>query len=245
MRVVFNIRERMGRVVAAGIGTLFLLACGALLAFVLSPGQSLEARRIDRLPEMTAEDVSTAAAGEDILVTGRLEGNAVVAEGGFVAHVQEEWRVTMPTPGSQSSSQSSKPAGQWQTVQRVVPALALDVDGRSVEILPAGNARLSGSLHERLVRSRSFRQAEYNTEMLPEGSMRTRGFFNGDLITVLGSKASSGGVIPEELYMGDRVGLVAYKKNAATGLLVGGLCMMGLAPVVLIGGILSALLGRR
>ena len=130
-------------------------------------------------------------------------------------------------------------------MERITPDLTLNVNGRRLEILRASNVRFSGPLHERLVRAYSFRRAKYNNEDLAEGSERLRGFHNGDLVTVLGSKASAGGVIPDELFAGDRIAFVQHEKSAAKGLLTGGLCMMGIAPIILIGGILSALFGRR
>lgn len=246
MNISFNIRGRIGQIVVTVIGTAFLMACGALLAFVLSPRQALEARHIERLPEMASEDVAVAAPGDDILVTGRLEDNPVITEGSFVAYVRETWRVTIPTPSNQADSQSSKPTGKWETIERITPDLSLDVNGRTVEILRASSVTMSGPLHERLIRALYFfRAAKYNGEMLAEGSERVRGFYNGDLVTVLGTKASTGGVIPDELFAGDRVAFVEHEKSAARGLFFFGLCLLGVAPIVLVGGILFALLGRR
>jgi hypothetical protein len=246
MRLVFNVRERINRVVVAAVGAVFLVACGASLAFVLAPRQALEARHVERLPEMVAEDVAAAEPGDEVLITGRLEDNPVIAEGRFVAYTRDTWQVTVPTPSSQADSQGGKPTGQWKTVERVVPDLTLSVNGRTVEILRARGAAMSGPLHERLDRAYfSYREAEYHGEMLAEGSERLRGFHNGDLVTVLGVRASGGGVIPDELFAGDRVAFVEGEKKAAQGLLICGLCMMGVAPIVVVGGIVSALLGRR
>ena len=246
MNITFDIRDRINRIVAAAIGAAFLMACGALLAFALAPKQALETRRIEQLPEMAAEDVAIAASGDDILITGRLEDNPVITEGRFVAYVRETWRVTVPTPGSQTNGQSGEPTGKWETEERIVPDLTLNVDGREVKILQANSVTMSGPLDERVIHAYGFyRSAKYKGEMLAEGSERVRGFHNGDLITVLGAKASSGGVIPDELFAGDRVAFVKQKKSAARGLLVCGLCMMGLAPIVAVGGIVSALFSRR
>lgn len=245
MNIVLNLRPRLNRIVAAAIGAFFVGLCGALLAFVLSPQQALQARRIERLPSMTAEDLAAAAPGDDVLLTGRLEDNPVVAPDGFVAYTRERWQISQSTPGSQSGSPSATPGGRWETVERVVPDLALSVGGRTVSILRADGVALSGALHERLVRATSSQKAGYDGQLLAEGSERLRGFYNGDLVTVLGNRASTGDVIPDELFAGDRVAFVAQKKSAARGLFVGGLCLMGLAPVVLVGGVLAGLFGRR
>lgn len=245
MNIAINLRGRLNRIVFAVIGAIFFMACGALLAFVMSPQQALQARRIEHLPDMTAEDVAAADSGDDILVTGRLEDNPVISEGNFVAYVRETWQVTRPTPDSQSDSQNKEPSGKWETVERVFPDLRLNVNDREVEILRASSVTMSGPLHERLIRAYSFRKAKYNDEMLAEGSERVRGFHDGDLITVLGVKASTGGVIPDELFAGDRVAFVQRKKSAAKSAFIFGLCLIGVAPIVLVGGVLAALFGRQ
>ena len=66
-----------------------------------------------------------------------------------------------------------------------------------------------------------------------------------DLVTVWGKKASSEGVIPDEYYAGDRVAFVESQHAEAKGALIGGICMLALAPIVLVGGILSAVFGKR
>jgi hypothetical protein len=65
------------------------------------------------------------------------------------------------------------------------------------------------------------------------------------LTTVLGEKAASGGITPSQLYGGDRAAFEEAERQAASGLLFAGLCAMALSPVVLVGGILAALFGRR
>jgi len=246
MYMLRNIRLRLNRIAAAAIAALFFGLCGALMVFVLFPQQALEARHIARLPDMSAEDVDTADPGDEVLVTGRLEDNPALIQGGFVAYKRERWQVTQPTPGSsQSATQSAKPNGQWQSIEHIVPDLTLEVNGRQVNLLRAERVTLSGPLHERLIRAYSFLKAEYNGQELAEGSERVRGFYNGDLVTALGSKASTGGVIPTELYAGDRVAFAQYKKSAASSLLIFGLCLMGLSPAILGGGILSSFLSRR
>jgi len=241
MNISLNVRGRINRVVASLIGAAFFLTCGALLAFVLFPRQALQARHVERLPDMAAEDVAFASPGDDILLTGRLEDNPILVEGGFVAFIRDGWELTAPTPGSQNDDYT----GQWKTLERVVPDLVLNADGGRADILRASNVTMSGSLHERLIRAYSFRKAIYKGEKLGEGSERVRGFYNGDLATVLGTKASTGGVIPDELFAGDRVAFVQHKKSAARGLFIFGLCLMGIAPIVLVGGILSGVLGQR
>lgn len=245
MNILFNIRKRFNRVVAAVMVAVFLMACGGLLAFVLSPQKALQARHIERLPDMAAQDVAAAAPGDEVLITGRLEDNPSIAEGGFVAYKREKWQVSWPTPSSQSGGQSGEPTGEWKVVEHIFPDLTVDVDGRPVDTLRTDRVTMSGPLHEQLIHAYSFREAKYNGQMLAEGSVRVRGFYDGDLVTVLGIKASAGGVVPEEMYAGDKVAFVRHKRDAARGTFLSGLCLMGMAPIVVVGGILAALIGRR
>lgn len=241
MNWLFSIRERFGAAILSAIAAVILLSCGALLAFVLSPQQALEAWRIDRMPELSATELRAAEVGEKLLVTGRLEDNPEGDGGRFVAYRLDEWFVT---PADLEDSES-EPKGDWRSVEQVVPALALKVGSVTFWTLEAHDARLGGPLQEELTYSESHDQAKYDGEWLPHGSRRLRGFFNGDLVTVLGKKASTGDILPQEFYAGDRVAFVESKEEAAKGLFIGGLSMMACAPVLLVGGALKAFFGRR
>jgi hypothetical protein len=188
-----------------------------------------------------AAAIQAARPGKDLLVTGFLEDNAILDEGIFVAYTVQEWVVTPPAP----DDDEDEAKGSWKTAEHIIPTLILNVEGQPVRILRADNVRMSGPLHEKVIRSDRWLQAEYDGRWLPEGSLRKQGLLNGDLVTVLGKKASLDGIIPSELYAGDRVAFADSKHRAAQGLLVGGACLMGLAPVVLLGGVLIALFGRR
>ena len=72
-----------------------------------------------------------------------------------------------------------------------------------------------------------------------------RGLANGDQVTVLGEKASSGGILPAQMFLGDRAAFEASEQQAASNFLISGLVSLALAPVVLIGGVLAAVLWRR
>ena len=241
MRIFSSIRERIGMVVGAGVGALALLGCGLLFTLVLAPKQKIEAQQIERMPIMDADAVADAPAGEEILVTGRLAGEALPGAGEFVAYELEEWVVRPADP----ATPDAEPDGNWETVRQITPDLELTISGKKIQLLIAEMAKLSGPLHEELVYSDNYNTAEYEGETLPDGSFRYRGFYAGDLATVLGKKASSGGVIPDEYYGGDRVAFTENKHSAAKGMLIGGMCMIGLAPLVLIGGVLSAVFRRR
>ncbi|HMZ07705.1 MAG TPA: hypothetical protein PK078_08805 [Anaerolineales bacterium] len=243
LNILGGLRNRASTIIAAIGGAFLMAACGAVMTFVLAPGQAIKASQIAKMPQMDAAYVSLAAPGTDILITGYLNGTAPNPQlPEFIAYYQEEWEVS---ESSSSSSTPQPPSGSWRRVETVVPELALDMSGSPVPILAANNAILSGpNLHELLVPQTSAFTADYNGQKLGEGSIRYTGFFSGDLVTVLGKKSSSDGVVPEELFSGDRVAYEQYQKDSAKALLFMGIAAMACSPFVLIGGILAALFGR-
>jgi hypothetical protein len=72
-----------------------------------------------------------------------------------------------------------------------------------------------------------------------------QGFSNGDLVTVVGSKASTGDLIPLKLFGGDRVQLIENIRSSAQTMFTVGIVMMICSPLVLVLGVLGALFGRR
>ncbi|MEA2008440.1 MAG: hypothetical protein U9O54_04925 [Chloroflexota bacterium] len=241
MRVLKSVRERIGLVIGAGIGAVALLGCGLLFTLVLAPKQKLEAYQIERMPTMNADAVINAPAGESVLVTGWLTGEPLPNAGDFIAYELEKWVVDP----ADASTPDAEPDGDWETVRQLIPDLGLTIGEKTINLLSAEGAKLSGPMKEKLVYTDNYDTAEYNEEMLPDGSLRYSGFYDGNLVTVLGKKASTGGVIPDEYYAGDRVAFVDSKHSAAKGALIGGICMMGLAPLVLIGGVLAAVFKKR
>lgn len=233
-------RQRFNVVLGVAALALFCCFCGGLMAFVIAPGQAIQASRIARMPEMDGAMVQAAAAGDPILISGTLAGNDPILDTtDLVAYREEQWLVTLPTDSD------ADPSGRWQTIRTVVPPLTFTSNDHALNILSADDVRLGGSLHETIVASDNPTRATYEGESLPDGTQRFQGFRNGDVITVLGSKASTGGIIPEQLFLGDRVTFEEDQRNAASALLYSGLCIMLLAPVILIGGLLYAAFGRH
>lgn len=235
------IRRRMGRVIGTGVAAVAVLGCGLLFLLVLAPRQKIEARRLERLPLMDVQSVSAAAAGDEILITGRLEGEWLPQAGDYVAYQLQEWEVTL----HDSNDSSDEPDGSWDTLEVVVPPLRLSLTGGQVPVHAVDRVRLSGSLRAEWVYSNSTLTAEFDDEQVPDGTQRYLGFYNGDLVTVWGQKASSEGVIPDEIFGGDRVAFVNEKHSAARGMLIAGISMLVCSPVILAGGVLSALFGRN
>ena len=106
----------------------------------------------------------------------------------------------------------------------------------------AAGMLVTGALHEEIFESDS---AEVDlTNKRPDDSRRYEGLRNGDTVTILGAKGSGGALIPEALYAGDRVAFDQSNVNQASSLFQMGICMMGLAPLLLLAGLLFALFKR-
>ena len=242
MNLMRTIRERIGAVIAAVLGAAFFCLCGAFFTFYLAPRQALEAGRIRGLPQQDAAYVDSAGPGADILVTGRLVDNpAPLEDRDLVVYVLEEWRVTPPDPDNEGGN----PTGEWTTLEKHFPDLLLEVDKDTVLILSGPQVALSGDLREDLLPGEGLEAREPGGETLPDGTLRYRGLANGDLATVFGTKGSSGGIVPENLFAGDRAAFEQSERDAARGMLIGGAFLMACAPVILVGGGLAALFGRR
>jgi len=237
-----GVRNRISSAVAAGIAAVFMLICGAIMAFVISPQQALEWRRVQSLPELDAAAFAATASGEAVAITGTLEGNEPAGENDLVAFYRDNWNVETPDP---AEDEATEPSGTWVRTETVVPPLNIAVSGGTVTTLSASSPNFGGNLHESRVLGEGPETANDGDEELPEGTVRTRGFKNGDLITVVGDKGSSGDLAPKRLYGGDRVQLVENIRAGARAAFVAGIAMMICAPIVLVFGVLAGLFGRR
>ncbi len=243
MNIFFGaIRERIQAVIGLAIGTVLMFVCGGVLAFVIAPQQALEWRRIEKLPVLSANGVANAAVGEEIVVTGILAGNDALTDDGFVAYTLKEWKVDPP------SDQDDDYEGSWGLVERVVPALILNVAGEQIHTLSNNSARLDGiNLHESYQDGTGVEKATDSSsgQYLAEGALQWQGFKDGDLVTVVGQKASTGDVTPDRLFAGDKVQLVEHIRTGARAAFIGGIaCMIG-SPFVFILGLLGIAFGRR
>lgn len=245
MNLFAALRQRLSAVL--GVLGFSLLCClsGALMTFVLGPAQALEAFRVSQLSQMDAQDVQSAAPGETLLFTATLTGNRPSQDGAeMVACIVQEWRVTVPSESGRGGD-APQPSGHWETLEMLAPELTVQLGGQVILLHRAAGVRLSGDLHEKMVKSDSALQAMDVDKLLPDGTRRYRGLMDGDRVTVLGKKASDGGVIPDHLFAGDRVAFEQSLRDAAKGLFSAGLCTMALSPLVLLGGLWFALFRRK
>ena len=236
-----SLRQRVLTVLVAAALSVLCLVCGGLMAFGFAPAQAIQAYRISRMPVIEdAAQVAAAKTGKELVFTGVLNDNAPLLDR-FVAYSAEKWKVTMPSDDGRGASE---PSGHWETAETVIPALTLELNRQPVSLQETGSARLSGKLHIQMVKGDSPNQAEYEGELLPDGTRRYRGLFDGDLVTVLGKKSASGGALPEHIFGGDRLQFEESQRQAASGLLISGLCLIALAPLLLVGGLLFAILRK-
>lgn len=240
---IFNTLQNRTSAVFGAIGAAALVClCGALMTFVLGPQQALKANRVSKLPLMDVSYVTSAATDSEILITGTLNGSQASPNvPDFIAYTQDHWEITI-SENEQGTPQP--PDGSWSYDETVIPALTLTLNGTPVNIQPSSYAALGGNLHERIVDGNGSLQAKDGDQLLREGALRYQGFFDGDQATVLGKKDSSGAIIPEDVYAGDRASYEKAQKQAAGFLFVGGIVAMICAPVVLILGVVSAALGK-
>ena len=173
------------------------------------------------MPEQNASSFATATTGDDVIITGTLTDNAVLHDEGYVVLITEEYRV-------EYSESTEDYDGSWEEIERAIPSLTLTLSDGTINTQGVGSARIIGNTHETLIRSSGITRegAEY-----PEGSLRYEGFFNGDLVTIVGTKASTGDLIPERIFGGDRVQLVDYIQTQARGAFQAGIGMMVCAPL--------------
>jgi hypothetical protein len=237
-------RRRLRAVFGVFVLSAACCSCGALMTFVLAPGQAIRANRIAHLPVMSAAGVDAAVAGDPVLITGVISGSPPHPEiVDFIAYAGEKWVVTIPAASDPDGS--SEPFGSWTNIPTVVPELSLEMDGQAVSIHTASNVRLSGSLHELVIPGESSLNAKYDNQPVSDGTVRYHGLDNGVLATVLGKKAADGGVDPEQIFAGNRAAFEESQRQATSGFLISGIFSFVMAPIVLFGGLLAVLFWRR
>ena len=216
------------------------------MAFVISPQQAVEWRRINNLPELDVNSFQAVASGEELAVTGRLEGNPLLTEEGLVAYVSERWDVD-PGEQAEDDSEPDEPSGSWNEIETVAPALAIAINGGGVTTVTVTDVTTGGIMMTTPIeqgKGSGSLAADFEGVVVLDGSTRERGYRNGDLITIVGRKTSTGEILPERFYGGDRVALVEEIRQGARFLFMFGIASMICAPIILVIGILSALFGR-
>jgi hypothetical protein len=211
LAVVLRGRDRH-LVAFAGFLTLLVIALGVVLAFVVAPKQEREWRRIERFPQLDRNGYTATPGGDYVVVTGRLQDNATLTRYELVAYWVDEWLVSRDEDGDEE--------GRWHTVEANIPVLTISIDGGVVKTAKVDSVTSSGQLHEFIQRGEGRWQAPYAGRSLPDGSLRTQGLRNRDMVTVVGRKTSIGELRPERLHAGDRAHLVDHIRSNARALRV-------------------------
>ena len=235
-----GIRERSRTLGALARVALAIFVCGAAMARCLAPMQEVEWRHIQSLPELDADSFAAQPTGQEVVITGALVDNPLaLPQYELVAYQVEEWNVSW-------DDENDEYEGSWTVIETNMPALAVSITGGSVKTRSVSSLTIGGDTHEYLELGVGLDSALYEGRQLPDGSLRTRGFSNGDLVTVVGAKSSTGELTPERIYGGDRAQLVAEIRSGAHALFSFGLVMMLVcAPGVLIIGAIATISGRR
>jgi hypothetical protein len=244
MNIFRGIQERVSGVVLGAIAGVVVFLCGALMAFVISPQQAIEWRRIQNLPELDANGVQAAPSGQEIAMTGYLAGNTALTTDGLVAYEKHQWAVRTSTSTSEDG-ETSTPSGSWESLKTNIPVLNVNISGGTVSTVAATSVDLGGNYQETIERGASAVTADYDGSPLPEGSIRTQGFQDGDLVTIVGNKSSVGGVTPDRIYGGDRNQLVEDIRGGARALFASGVGMMICGPILAAAIIAGSIFGRR
>jgi hypothetical protein len=194
---------------------------------------------------MDAGAVEAAEVGDTILVSGTLVDNPPLREDSdLVIYREDIWEVgdLLETEEGDTFRQ-----GRWEDGETIVPELRLEIDGAAVMLREASPVLISGELlREQIIEAEDGPMAEDRAEdrLLADGSQRLRGLANGDLATVLGKKAATGGIVPEEIFAGDRVAFENTQSEQASALLSAGICALVLAPIFLLGGLAAVVFWR-
>ncbi|GAB4472996.1 MAG: hypothetical protein Kow00124_11570 [Anaerolineae bacterium] len=234
MNVFARLRERIGAVIAAVVGSGCFLIMGAFLAFFISPQQAAEWRRIDALPDLDPAGLAAVPQGKELYLTGTLTGNTPLKQD-LVLYQVDVWDITTDSEGDKNSS--------WNVQERRVPALTLDFQGTTVSLLPNDGATLGGAATEYIEEGPGPESDTYNGRSLPEGSLRTWGFTNSALVTVVGTKQGDA-VAPSRFFGGTHDQLVENIRTGARAAFITGIVMMAISPIILIGSVIGAIFGK-
>ncbi len=234
MNIFARLRERIGGVIAAVVGSGCFLIMGAVLAFFISPQQAAEWRRIDALPDLDPAGLAAIAQGKELYLTGVLTGNTPLKQD-LVLYQVDVWNITTDSEGDKD--------GSWSMQERRVPALTLDFQGTIVSLLPNDGAVIGGTTTEYIEEGPGPDSDTYNGRSLPAGSIRTWGFTDGALVTVVGTKQGEA-VAPSRFFGGTHEQLVENIRTGARIAFIAGIVMMVISPLILIGSVIGAIFGK-
>jgi hypothetical protein len=241
--------DRIAIILGGFAFTACLLGTGIYFTFVASPTGSAEIDRLEKLPDLTAGNLASVSPGEEYIVTGILEGNEPQIIIGFVAYYTETWGY------EKKYYFRSPPKLQWKWYLSGIgmPPLTITLDDGPITTAevplayPPSNMNLSfsGDLHEQLFPAESGLAGTYEGELLYEGSVRTRGFLNGDLVTIHARINAEGEPRPLHLHGGTRASMFADMRQRERVVPTTGIIMMAVSLIPLVIAILTIRVNRR
>lgn len=212
-------------VIAVIGGILMLCFCGAGLACSVgfAPLLSDEADKIENLP--TTTDVR---AGTEVALTGTLSDNPAITSDPDVPNIGSYEVVAYQVETAQTSTSRSggrtRTSLRWETDRTVVNTLTMEVEGRAVTFVGEEGITLNGDM------------LTFNEDGTQSaGSKRVRGFRNGDLVTIVATRTSSGDFSASQLYGGTRDGLVSDTRTVSAIMRYAGYCLLGIGAAIGLG----------
>jgi hypothetical protein len=229
-------RQPRGRdAVIVGLG--FILV-GGLLAFLVAPSVAGDRAAARSALVVDAAAFESVASGEDVAVNGTLVENLAI-EGEAVLLVREQLQRVRNGDNSR---------WEWEHLERTIPGLVIQIPGGIARTTgEVGTLNLLGERHESLesaVEGGLSDTTPYLGQRVAAGSVRSFSLYNGDEVTVLGTKTTDGRLAPRIIYGGDPAGLDAELARGTNVFRYVGLGFMGAGFIgILIG--LSMLLRRK
>lgn len=218
-------QERKPAIIFLGVIVLLALIGGAVIAFIIAPRQERDRQRIEGHPDLDASSYPDTAVGEFVVITGHLRDNGTMTRHELVAYRVDEWDVI--------SDGDDGYQGSWHMVEANVPPLSLAVKGGLISTAAVATVAMGGRVHEFVEPAESGWQALYAGDSLTDGSLRTQGFRNRDLVTVVGRKTATGELRPDRLYAGEREDLVRELRLDVRVLRIVGVAIMVIGALLL------------
>jgi len=177
---------------SAMIGVLIL--CGILAVSFAAPQSVRDWEEVRKLHALDLENLAAATPYSRVLVTGVLQGNPTRTPDGLVAYGEQQRDIA--TVDSDS--------GAWPAVAPAWPPLSIQIDGQSLQLAQAEFVELGGHLHLETFSSSN----DTLSDAADRGPVWTKGFKDGDPVTIIGRRDTDGRLIPARVYGGDRTALL-------------------------------------
>jgi hypothetical protein len=212
-----------GGTVFAFVVVLLIFLLGTYMSFVVFPSQLAEMRQVSLVPLVNKQQLSLMTAGQDVMVSGRLQDNPAINDNGFVAYTHERWDVRYNNGDYE---------GRWWGVKAEWPSLLVAIEGGLAQTVAGEPSNHSGTAHERIEPRGGNKAARYDGKMLPHGSLRILGVKNGDEVTLVGTTSNDATIKPSHFYMGDRQALLDSLAFNSQAIRIIGFVLMGLAIII-------------